>query len=475
MSRKIDVLVIGAGPGGYPAAIRLAQLGKSVIIVDKGYIGGECLNWGCIPSKALISAANFYYKMKEEAHKMGITAEKVNIDIKKLQEWKGGIQSRLIGGIEQLLKGNGVSEIIKGTARFINREQVEVTLKNGTKEIIEPANTIIATGTSLSTPFGLKIDEIDILSPKGALRIDHVPENIIVIGGGIVGLEMATLFAKLGSIVKIIESLPSLLPGIDPAITRFVQKRLKEIGVEVYTGARVEEFKKSKSGTIEIDIITKKDSTTLKADKIMITIEKRASVKDLEIEKAGIKTGEQGFITVNEQQLTNVPNVYAVGDCTGKPFFAHKATKQGIVAAEVIAGQPSVADFRAVPVVIFSDPQVALAGMNEKEAKEAGHEITTGRFSFGASGRALTIMEELGFVKVIVDKKTGILLGIQIVGSNASDLISEAALALEMAATIEDLGFTIHPHPTLPETIMEAAESALGKAIHTINPAIKKI
>ncbi|MFW9992250.1 MAG: dihydrolipoyl dehydrogenase [Candidatus Odinarchaeota archaeon] len=474
MTRKIDVLVIGAGPGGYPAAIRSAQLGKKVIIVDKGYIGGECLNWGCIPSKALISAANLYYKMKEEASEMGITAEKVAVDVNKLQDWKKKVQSRLIGGIEQLLKGNGVEEIVIGTARFVNREQVEIAREDGSKEIIEPESIIIATGASLVPPSGFDIDEKVILSPKGALELDHIPENLVIVGGGIVGMEMATLFAKFGSNVKVIETAPEILQGIDPSMVRFVKKRLKQIGVDIHAESTVKNFKKLKNGILEIEVSTTKGEEKFTASKILITVEKKAAVQELGLEKNGIKQDEQGFITVNNLQQTNIANIFAIGDCTGQPFMAHKATKQGIVAAEVIAGKPSAADFRAMPGVVFTDPQVAFAGMNEQEAKKAGHEITTGRFSFGASGRALTVMEELGFVKVIADKKSGILLGIEIVGPDASDLISEAALALEMAATAEDLGFTVHAHPTLPESIMEAAEAALGKAIHVMGSRTRK-
>ncbi|MHA2363411.1 MAG: dihydrolipoyl dehydrogenase [Candidatus Hodarchaeales archaeon] len=476
MSRNIDVLIIGAGPGGYVCAIRAAALGKEVVLVEKGYIGGECLNWGCIPSKALISAANYYHKLSKVSV-MGITVENATIDVKKLQEWKISIQTRLINGIKQLLKGNKVETII-GTAQFISSNEIEVIKEDGEKETFNPKNIVIATGATFISLPGFTIDEKKIISAKGALELDHVPEELIVIGGGIIGLELGSVYAKLGSKLKIVELMPELLPGVDPSLTRVVKRQLKKQGVEIYTEALSSNLKTLENGKLEIDVEIKKKGKekTLKlvGDKILLSVGKRASTKGLGLENAGIETDQRGFVKINNKQQTNIPHVFAIGDCTGMPFLAHRASKQGIVAAEVIAGHAAEADFKSMPGAIFTDPEVAFTGMTEEEAKTAGFEVITGRVPFAASGRALTYLAGDGFVKVVADANTGVILGVQIVGPSASDLISEAALAIEMGATAEDLGFTVHPHPTLPEMMMEAAELALGKAIHVMNPLKRK-
>ncbi len=474
MVLKPDVLVIGAGPGGYPAAIRAAQLGLDVIVVDKGHIGGECLNWGCIPSKALITAVNFYHKLKTEVNEWGITVKEATVDFQKLQQWKTDVQTRLINGIRQLFKANGVKLLI-GTASFLSREQVEVKLEDGSTEIIEPRNVIIATGAGFISIPGFEIDEEHVLSAKGVINLDHIPTRLLCIGGGVIGLELGTVFAKLGSEVTIVELLPEILPSVDPTLVRVLKTKLRKLGVTIYTESKATKWEKNADGTLKVTVETKKKGTiVVEADKILLSVGKLAVTKDLNLDRAGIETDRRGFIKVNERQQTNVPHIYAIGDCTGEPFLAHRATKQGLIAAEVIAGHQAAYDFKAMPGAIFTDPEIAFAGMNENEAKEAGHEVMTGRFPFAASGRAQTQGDDLGFVKVIAEKDSGVLLGIQIVGPHASELISEAALALEMGATLEDLAWTVHPHPTLPETLMEAAEAAYGKAIHIANPLARK-
>lgn len=467
MATKIDVLVIGAGPGGYPAAIRAAQLGKSVIIVDKGYIGGECLNWGCIPSKALISASSFYHKLQHEASTMGITIEGASIDMMKLQEWKQSVQDRLIGGIKQLLKANKVKTLI-GEAKFIGKKKVVVSTEKGAEEIIEANDIIIATGASFISLPGFEIDEDQILSAKGALALDHIPEEMVCIGGGIIGMELGTVFAKLGSKVTVVELLDEIMPGVDKRLVAVVKKKLKKMGVTVLTKSKATALKRGK-GKMTLTVETKKGEETIKADKILLSIGKRANTASLDLDKTGVKTDKNGFIETNLKQQTNVSNIYAIGDCTGMPFLAHRATKQGLIAAEVIGGIDAVADFKTIPGAIFTDPEIAFAGLTEDQAKEAGFDVITARATFAASGRAMTQLEDDGFVKVITESKTGVLLGVEIVGPHASDLISEVALGLEMGATVEDLGFTVHPHPTLPEMLMEAAEAAQGKAIHVPN------
>ncbi|MFX0114293.1 MAG: dihydrolipoyl dehydrogenase [Candidatus Hodarchaeota archaeon] len=472
MTQEVDVLVIGAGPGGYPAAIRAAQLGKKVLLVDKGTIGGECLNWGCIPSKALVSAADLYYKAKNVPFFK--SSDNLGIDSKKLQNWKTDIQTRLINGVKQLLKGNGVDTKI-GTARFVNPNQAEIISVNGQKELVKFSHAVIASGGQQRSLPLFQIDEKKILGPKGVLELDEIPEKLVCIGSDASNLEIATLYAKLGSNVTLVESGKELAPDIDSELIRNVRSTMKKLGIDILTEVELTGVNVEKKGPIEIlGKEKKKKPVKLHADKVLINIGKSAASQELHLELAGVTTDNEGFIPVNEKQQTNVPNILAAGDVTGKPFLAHRATKQGVIAAEVIAGKPSEADFRAIPGVIFTDPEIAFVGLTEREAKEAGYKVTAGRVSFGASGRAMTRLSEKGFVKIVAEEETGVLLGVQIVGPDASDLISEVALALEMGATIEDLGFTMHPHPTLPEMIMEAADVPLGKAIHVINRLARK-
>ena len=469
MAIQTDVLVIGAGPGGYPAAIRSAQLGKEVIIVDKGSIGGECLNWGCIPSKALISAADFYYKMIHESYKLGITTENTKIDIKQLQKWKDQVIKKLVSGIKQLLKVNKIHTII-GTANFIDPHKVEVKIENGSKEIIEAQDIIIAVGTEFRSLPGLQIDNVKILSARGALDLDYIPDEILCIGGGVIGIELGSVYAKLGSKVKIVEVLTDIVHGVDQSMVDVLKKKLVELGVEIFTETKIQQVKPREDGKLVVEIdVKQKGILHLTADKILLGVGKIPNTSLLHLEKAGIKTDEKGFILTNTKQQTNILHIYAVGDCTGMPFLAHRATKQGIIAAEVISGLASEADFRSMPGAIFTDPEIAYAGMFEHEAKEAGYNVVVTQAPFRVSGRALTQLEEEGFVNVVVNADNGVLLGAQIIGPHASDLISEISLALEMGATAEDIGLTIHPHPTLPEMIMEAVEAALGKAIHVAN------
>ncbi|OLS23082.1 MAG: Dihydrolipoyl dehydrogenase [Candidatus Heimdallarchaeota archaeon LC_2] len=472
MSEKFDVVIIGAGPGGYPAAIRASQLGKTVAIIDKGTIGGECLNWGCIPSKAMISASDFYYKAKTESSQMGISIDNISVDLPKLKAWKQSIQDRLIGGIKQLLKTNKVKTYL-GTAKVLNRNQVSVDLNEGGNLTIDFDSLIVATGTEFISIPGFDIDETFILSSKGLFDLDHLPDELICIGGGIIGIELGTVFAKLGSKVKVVELLPQLLTGIDKRIVRYVEKKLKKLEVDVFLESKGKSYS-IKNGKINLTIETKDGEQVITGNKILLSIGKKASTEGLNLVAAGIKLDKRGFIIVDKQQRTNVSNIYAIGDCTGLPFLAHKATKQGIIAAEVISGKNSISDFKSMPSAIFTDPEIAIAGITEAEAKEKGMDVMVGQAAFAASGRAMSILEEDGFVRIISDANDGVLLGVEIVGPHATDLISEAALALEMGATVEDVGFTVHPHPTLPEMIMEAAEAIEGKAIHIPNARKRK-
>ena len=468
-----DVVVIGAGPGGYSSAIRASQLGFKVAVVDKGTIGGECLNWGCIPSKALISAADFYYRLRNKSDEMGIIAENVSVDMLKLQKWKEKIQKDLVKGVESLLASYKVTTII-GEAKFEDKHTIKIKQKSSQKKVTAKF-FIIAVGTEFLDLRGFKIDEKKILTARGVLELKDVPEHLICIGGGIIGLELGTVYAKLGSKVTVVELMPTLLPGINRSLTMVVERNLRKMGVEIlkHTGA---ESVTEKNGALEVVVANKEGKKkTLNGDVVLVSIGKKSINSKIGLNKAGVQLDKQGFINVDHQLRTSVSHIFAIGDCIGPPFLAHRSMKQGVIAAEVIAGHVGVeADFKAMPVAIFTDPEIAFVGMTESEAKQKGYSTITGRAPFLASGRAKTQQESHGFVEVVKDSTTDTLLGVQIVGPHASDLISEAALALELGASVEDIGFTVHPHPTLPEMVMEAAEATLQKAIHVANTKVKK-
>lgn len=460
---ETDVLVIGAGPGGYVAAIRAAQLGKEVMLVDKGELGGVCLNIGCIPSKALISAAELVSRVKA-AEIMGITAIGLHVDVPKLQAWKISIVQRLAQGIQHLCEEQGI-DVVKGEAVFESSNKVKI---NGhpTIEGIAFKHCILATGSVPSTPPTIEVDGQYVVTSTEALSFAEIPKELIVIGGGYIGLELGMVYAKLGSYVTIVELASQLLPGNDPEIVEFVEKKAHALGMTLYLEAGIEKAMVM-DGHVSVGIVSKeKGKLTLVADKVLVAVGRRPNTGNFGLENTNVQLDEKGFIKVDMQMRTTDPSIFAIGDIVGHPMLAHKASRQGKVAVEVIAGKQSAFDNRAVPAVAFTDPEIAVVGLSEAEAKAQGHEVSIGRFPFQALGRALTLNKLEGMTKLITDKNTGILLGAQIAGPHASDIISELALAIEMGALTEDVMFTIHPHPTFPETIMEAAEDVEGKAIH---------
>jgi dihydrolipoamide dehydrogenase len=463
---EIDVLVIGAGPGGYVAAIRAAQLGKSVTIVDVDELGGVCLNRGCIPSKALISAAHNYEAMKDsESNNMGIVAESVKVNFEKVQEWKQGIVKKLTGGVESLLKGNKV-EIVKGEALFVSENEVRV-IDGYDVNRFKFEHCIIATG---SRPIELKPFPYGgrILSSTEALELKEIPKSMVVIGGGYIGIELGQTFAKFGTQITILEGEKQILPGFEKQLTQMVSKNLKKSNVEIVTQAMAQSAEQTDQ-EVTVTYKAKDEEKQVKADYLLVTVGRKPNTDELGLEASGVKVGERGLIEVDHQCRTSVDNIYAIGDIVDGPALAHKATYEGKVAAEVIAGHPSVVDYKVIPSVVFSEPEIASVGLSESDAKEEGYTVSTGKFPFGANGRALSLNATDGFVKVVADKENGIVLGAQIVGIEASNLIAEIALAIEMGATLEDIALTIHAHPTLGEISMEAAEAALGQAIHSIN------
>jgi len=464
MPRHVDVIVIGAGPGGYVAAIRLGQLGKKVMLVEKHKLGGECLNYGCIPSKALINASKLLDKAKH-ASQMGLQFDNVSVDFKKLQQWKQIVVDKLVSGIGFLLKANSV-ELVYGEAKLLSKKQIEV--KGEKFEVLEGDNLVIATGSyPLSIP-NFPIDGKAVISSKEALELENPPKRLLVIGGGVIGLEIGTMFAKFGSNVAIVEVTPSLLPGTDRDIVAVVQRGVEKLGIKVYLNALCEGFNKTSDG-LKVSIKAEQGIVNEVADKILVAVGRKANISGLNLEGIGVHLDQKGFVKVGERMMSSVEGIYAIGDITGPPYLAHRASKQGVVVAEVIGGLASAYDPQALPSTVFSDPELASVGLNEEEAKKRGFDAVSARFPFAALGRALVAMETEGFVKIVMDKSNKQVLGVQIVGPNASDLISECALAIEMGATAEDIALTIHPHPTLPESIMEVAEAILGKAIHVVN------
>ncbi len=455
---KKDVIVIGAGPAGYVCAIRLAQLGKKVTVIDSDELGGVCLNRGCIPSKALIYASTLFEKI-QHAKDIGVEVSGAKINMKKLIEWKNSVVKTLTGGVGSLLKANGC-EIIQGYAEFISPTELEVK-GSKTKQIFQFNQVVVATGSRPTTIPGFEIDQKQILDSTGALEQTSIPKTLLCVGGGYIGLELGTFFAKIGTKVTVVEAAPSLLGVVDPVLVKVVEKGLKKRGVELKIGTKVTGAKKKKTG---VDVSFDNGSGTY--EKVLVTVGRKPNSDRLGLDKAGIKLDSHGFISVNAQRMSNIPTIYAIGDIAGQPLLAHKGSKEGIVAAEVIAGKRTVYDVACIPAVIFTDPEIATVGLSEKEAKEKGIAVDIGMFPFAANGRALSVCETDGFVKMIADQKTGQLLGCHIVGPEASNLIAEATLAIEMGAHVEDLALTVHAHPTLPESIMEAAEATLGHAIH---------
>lgn len=463
-TNEVDVLVIGSGPGGYVAAIRAAQLGKQVIVVDKDEVGGVCLNRGCIPSKALISAAHRFETMNDSAE-IGIQAEGVKVDFAKVQAWKDGIVKKLTGGVSSLFKGNKV-QFVSGEVFFTAPNEVRVVHGyEGSRYRFN--HCIIATGSRpielKPFPFGKRI-----LSSTEALALNEIPKSMIVIGGGYIGVELGQTFAKFGTKLTILEGTDSILPGFEQEATRFVQRALKKKGVETFTNAMAKSATQT-DHDVTVTFEVKGETKQVTADYVLVTVGRRPNTDEMGLEVAGIKTTERGMIEVDQQGRTNIPNVYAIGDITAGLALAHKASYEGKVAAEVIAGLPSAIDYQAIPAVVFSDPEIASVGLNETEAKNKGLQVVTGKFPYAANGRALSLNAGEGFVKIVGDKESGLVLGAQIVGTEASNLIAEFGLAIEMGTTLEDIALTIHAHPTLGEIVMEAAEGALGQAIHQIN------
>ncbi|MFQ6033877.1 MAG: dihydrolipoyl dehydrogenase, partial [Candidatus Bipolaricaulia bacterium] len=445
----------------YGGAIRAAQLGKQVILVEKDELGGVCLNVGCIPSKALIHAAGLVHQAKS-SQELGISAQ-VEVDFARLQRWKESIVERLTDGIARLCRGNGV-KIVQGTAGFSGPHEAVVATEEGDLTV-EFEDALIATGSRPIELPGLQFDGELVLDSTDALALEEIPEELFIVGGGYIGLEIGTAYAKLGSRVTVVEMMDQLLPGTESELVRPVARRLIGLNVEVYLQSKVDGLERDADGA-ELLVETPEGRRSFSAKKILVTVGRRPSSAGLGLEEAGVELDDNGFIKVDERFRTTVEHIYAVGDVIGGPLLAHKAIKEGELAAEEIAGLAPRSP-KAIPAAIFTDPEIAMVGLTEAEAREQGHEPRIRRFPYGALGRALTKGAPEGFIKLVADSD-GRLLGAQIVGAGASELVSEAALAIEVGARLEDLARTIHPHPTLSEGLGEAAAAALGRPLHIL-------
>jgi dihydrolipoamide dehydrogenase len=458
---EVDTLVVGAGPGGYVAAIRAAQLGQKVTIVEKGNLGGVCLNVGCIPSKALISAGHRYETAKH-SDDIGITAENVTVDFSKVQEWKQSVVNKLTGGVGGLLKANKV-DVVEGEAYFVDEHTVRI-MDDKKSQTYKFNNCIIATG---SRPIELKTFKYTdrVIDSTGAINLKEIPKKLIVIGGGYIGTELGTAYANFGTEVTILEGTDEILGGFEKQMSAIVKRRLKKKGVNIVTKAMAKGVKETETG-VTVTYEAKGKEETVDADYVLVTVGRRPNTDELGLEQAGIELTDRGLIKIDNQCRTNKGNIYAIGDIVEGPPLAHKASYEGKIAAEAISGEKSVIDYLGIPAVVFSDPELASVGYTEKEAKDAGYEVNAAKFPYAANGRALSLNETDGFVKLVTRKEDGLVIGAQVAGANASDVISELGLAIEAGMTAEDLALTIHAHPTLGEITMEAAEVALGMPIH---------
>jgi dihydrolipoamide dehydrogenase len=457
-----DLLVIGAGPGGYTAAIRAAQKGLEVVLVDKEEIGGICLNHGCIPAKSLIHAAGFQEDI-QHWEEIGIHTENLEVDFQEIQEWKNSVVKRLDKGIESRLNKHGV-EFKKGKAFFQDSNTARIEMEHNA-ETIKFDNAIIATGSRPIEIPGLEFDKKKIISSRELLELDEIPDEIVVVGGGYIGMEAVTKFCKFGSTVKVVEARENVLPGFDQDLVNEIQEVGDCYNDEIFTNT---EAKKVRYEDDKAVLVAEKDDeeVEISGDYILVAAGRTAepALEELGLEDTNVDL-EKGFVKVNDKLQSSDDSIYAIGDAAGQPMLAHKAYREGKVAADVISGEKEAMDNQYIPKVIYTDPEIAVAGLNPKEAREKYGEIKVGKFPFSASGRALSTNQEEGFVRVVADENEK-LLGVQILGPRASDIIAEAVLALEMQAYLDDVARTIHAHPTFPETFAEACEDAKNENVH---------
>ncbi len=461
---RAEIVVIGGGPGGYPAAFDAADRGMDVTLVnDEAIPGGVCLNRGCIPSKALLHVAKLIHEA-EDASQWGVTFAKPKLDLDRLRAFKLSVVGKLTGGVAELCRLRGV-KLVQARARFLDSNTLELKKPDGSSEKLSFGKAIIATGSSPVMPPIFAIDDPRVMDSTGALDLPDVPPRLLVVGGGYIGLEMGSVYAALGSKVTVVEMTPGLLPGADRDLVRPLKARLDKTFEAIYLNTKVAKLSAAKTGiTAELEGEGVEPKQTF--DRVLVAVGRRPNSRDLGLEKTKVELDPKGFIKVDAERRTGDPNILAIGDVAGEPMLAHKATRKAHVAVEVLAGEPAAFDNLAIPAVVFTDPEVAWCGLTETEAKNSNRDVKVARFPWAASGRAQTISRTEGLTKLLFDPKTERVLGVGIVGAGAGELIAEGVLAVEMAAVARDLAETIHAHPTLSETLMEAAETAFGQATH---------
>ena len=471
-SKQIEIVVIGAGPGGYAAAFRAADLGKQVLLIDRDpELGGVCLNRGCIPSKALLHITKV---MDEASHlkKMGVTYGEPEIDIDQIRAHKNKIVSLLNGGITQMAKARKV-ETLQGLASFTSDSELIVQTDSGDVAVTFDQCIIAGGSTSAMIP-GVPADHPSVLTSRTALDLKDIPERLLVIGGGVIGLELGQVYAVLGSQVSVVEFLPNLLPGTDPDLMKPLQRKLKKQFESILISSKVTKVEPNEDDTLTITIENEKGISTDSFNKVLVSVGRKPNTGLLNLEATDVHVNERGFIDVDVYQRTSVKNIFAIGDIVGDPMLAHKATHEGKVAAEVASGHPAAFDVRAIPSVVYTDPEVAWAGLTETEAKENEVPYEKGEFPWAASGKAIAMGANQGKTKILFDPESKQVLGVGIVGPGAGDMISEGMLAIEMGADAEDIGLTIHPHPTLGETFAAAAEVFSGTITDLYIPKKKR-
>jgi dihydrolipoamide dehydrogenase len=468
-STPAEVVVIGGGPGGYVAAIRAAQLGLSTVCVEMDTtLGGTCVNVGCIPSKALLTSSEHYEFAKHAAAAHGIGIGQLSLDLATMLKRKDDVVGQNTRGIEFLFKKNKITWA-KGRGTLKAGNVVEVSAPGGppaeTIASYQAKNVIIATGSvPIELPF-LKYDEERVLSNIGALRIPTVPNHLIVIGGGVIGLELGSVWQRLGAKVTVIELLPGILPGMDDDVVKEADRTLRKQGLGIRTGTRVTNGGRTENGVF-VEVEQNGPSERIEGDCLLVAVGRRPALTGIDAAALGLNVGRRGEILVDDQMRTNLPNVFAIGDCVPGPMLAHKAEDEGVVAAEVIAGKPAHMHYKSIPNVVYTWPEIAAVGSTERQVKESGRDYKTGKFPFSANGRARSLGDTTGFVKFVADAKTDELLGAHMIGPNVSELIAEVVLGFEYRASADDIGMTVHAHPTLAETTKEAALATLGRALH---------
>lgn len=461
--RTVDVAVIGSGPAGYVAAIRAAQLGFEVACVEREYLGGTCLNVGCIPSKALLDASERYEWIREKAGEIGIGVGELSLDWAKMQEHRQAVVDASTKGVRYLFDKNDI-EHVAGEAAFVEPGMVEVTGEDGSRRV-RAEHVILATG---SAPIALPDHPFDgerIISSTEGLEREEIPERLVVVGGGYIGLEMGSVYLRVGSEVVVVEMMDTILPGMEADLAREAGKVFAKQGFDIRTGTKVTGIETTDAG-VEVAVSGDDGEETLSAEAVLVAVGRRPVIDGLNLDEIGIETDEKGFVQVDEHFHTGVGNVYAVGDVIGGPMLAHKGMEEGVVAAERIAGRQSEMDYFPIPAIVYTHPEIASVGMTEEEAREAGHELRIGRFPFSANGRARCMNETTGFVKMIADAESDRMLGCHILGARAGDLIAELVAAAAFRGSAEDVALTVHAHPTLAEAVKEAALDVHDEVVH---------